>query len=74
MSAMISLGKLQMLSSQAWHIIIALVAFRLSLFSLLSLLFSLFDRTINKWQKKRNQFLKSITTSIKMLLKHLMPL
>jgi len=62
---MSSLGKSQMLSSQAWHIIIAYRSFRLSL---LSFRFSLFDRAINKWQKKSNQFLKSITTSIKMLL------
>jgi hypothetical protein len=68
MSAMSSLGKSQMLIAQSLHIIIALVAFRLSLFSLLSLLFSLFVRAINKLQTKSNQFLKSITTSIKMLL------
>jgi len=61
MSAMSSLGKSQMLNSQ---IIGYRFAYRFMLFSLVALCF--FVQTINK--KKSIQFLKSITTSVKMLL------
>jgi hypothetical protein len=59
---MSSLGKSQMLGEQASHIIII---YRLLLFAFA---YRSFVQTINKIVKKRNQFLKSITTSIKMLL------